>query len=83
MNHFFKILSLITLITLFFGCDSDLREQNKEYQKEISKRQTNSFEYFKSTDEKIDNTFDKKSFMYPYIHIYIFLKIIIQGYLFH
>lgn len=72
MNHFFKILSLITLITLFFGCDSDLREQNKEYQKEISKRQTNSFEYFKSTDEKIDNTFDKKKFYVPvYSHLYI------------
>ncbi len=72
MNNFFKSLSLIILTTLFFGCDNNLREQNKEYQKEILKRQSNNFEHFKITDEKIDNTFDKKKFYVPvYSHLYI------------
>ena len=72
MNNSFKILSLFIFITLFYGCDNNFKEQNKEYQKEISKRQSTSFEYFKSTDEKIDNSFDKKKFYVPvYSHLFL------------
>jgi hypothetical protein len=72
MNKLLKILYFFTFIILFYGCNNDFREQNEEYQKEILKRKTNSFEYFKSTDEKIDNTFDRKKFYVPvYSHLYI------------
>ena len=45
MNNLFKILYCSAFIILFYGCDNDFREQNEEYQKEILKRKTNSFEY--------------------------------------
>jgi len=45
MNKLLKILYFFTFIILFYGCNNDFREQNEEYQKEILKRKTNSFEY--------------------------------------
>jgi hypothetical protein len=45
MNKLLKILCFLAFIILFYGCDNDFREQNEEYQKEILKRKTNSFEY--------------------------------------
>ena len=59
MKIFLKSLFLFFFVLLFSGCN-DLKEQNEEFKKEISKRQNNSYEYFQSTNEKIDNTFDKK-----------------------
>ena len=55
MNNLLKILYCSAFMILFYGCDNDFREQNEEYKQEILKRKTNSFEYFKSTDEKIDS----------------------------
>jgi hypothetical protein len=71
MKIFLKSLFLFFFVLLFSGCN-DLKEQNEEFKKEISKRQNNSYEYFQSTNEKIDNTFDKKTFYVPvYSHIYV------------
>ena len=72
MKIFFKSLFPFLFVVLFLGCNDDLKEQNEEFKKEISKRQSNSYEHFQSTNEKIDNTFDKKRFYVPvYSHIYV------------
>lgn len=71
MKIFFKSLFPFLFVVLFLGCNDDKKEQ-EEFKKEISKRQSNNYEHFQSTNEKIDSTFDKKRFYVPvYSHIYI------------
>ena len=72
MKIILKSLSLFLFAILFFGCDSDNKQQTEEFKKEISKRQSNTYEHFQLTNEKIDSTFDKKKLYVPvYSHVYI------------
>ena len=72
MRFFLQSFYLFIVVGLFLGCDSDNRQQTEDFKKEISKRQSNSYEYFQITNEKIDATFDKKKFYVPvYSHVYI------------
>ena len=72
MKIFLKSLFPFLFVILFLGCNDDFKEQNEEFKKEIAKRQNNSYEHFQSTNEKIDSSFDKKSFYVPvYSHIYV------------
>lgn len=69
MKIFFKSFFLFLFVILFFGCD-DIQTKN-EVKQDIYIRQ-NIYEYFQSTNEKIDNTFNRKKFYIPaYSHIYI------------
>lgn len=72
MKIFFKSFFLFLFVILFFGCD-DIQTKN-EVKQDIYIRQ-NIYEYFQATNEKIDNTFNRKSFIFQHIHIYIFLRI--------
>lgn len=69
---FLKSLYLFIVAVLILGCDSDNRQQTEDFKKEISKRQSNNYEYFQVTNEKIDASFEKKKFYVPvYSHVYI------------
>lgn len=69
---FFKSLCMFIVVGLILGCGSDNRQQTEDFKKEISKRQSNSYEYFQVTNEKIDASFEKKKFYVPvYSHVYI------------
>jgi hypothetical protein len=72
MRATLKTLSLFLFIISFSGCNSDNKQQAEEFKKEISKRQSNTYEHFQLTNEKIDSTFDKKKLYVPvYSHVYI------------
>ena len=69
MKIFFKSFFLFLFVILFFGCD-DIQTKD-EVKQDIYIRQ-NIYEYFQATNEKIDNTFNRKKFYIPaYSHIYI------------
>ena len=42
MKNILRGLSLFLFVILFFGCDSDNKQQTEEFKKEISKRQNNN-----------------------------------------
>ena len=72
MKNILRSLSLFLFVILFFGCDSDNKQQTEEFKKEISKRQNNTYEHFQVATEKIDATFEKKKIYVPvYSHVYI------------
>ena len=72
MKFFLQSFYIFIVIGLFLGCDNDNRQQTEQFRKEISKRQSNSYEYFQITNEKIAPTFEKKKFYVPvYSHVYI------------
>ena len=72
MKKNLKEILLVLVALSFFGCgESSNKQANDGIKAEISKRE-NSNTYFKSTDEKIDNSFDKKKFYVPvYSHLFL------------
>lgn len=72
MKNFSKSLLIFLSLILFLGCEGSQKQQGKNSKVEINKRQNSTYEYFKATDEKIDDTFNKKGFYVPvYSHIYL------------
>ena len=70
MKKNLKNILLVLLTISFLGCSEENRSNDGKIA-EIIKRQ-NSNTYFKSTDEKIDSTFEKKKFYVPvYSHLFL------------
>lgn len=66
-----KSLLVFLFIVLFLGCD-DLKQKDEELKKDTTNRQSNTYEHFQKTNERIDTTFDRKNFYIPaYSHVYI------------
>lgn len=72
MKVFFKSFFVFSFVILFLGCNNDAQQQNEEFKRDIINRQNNTYEYFQMTNEKIDDTFDRKMIYVPvYSHVYI------------
>lgn len=71
MKKSFNFIYLLLLVFTFTACNNEIKQTQEEYKKEISKRQSNNYEYFLATDEKVDNSFIKNVFYVPvYSHIF-------------
>lgn len=66
-----KNIFFLTLIVFLIGCEDDIKQTQKEYRKEIDKRQSNKYEHFIQTNTIIDDRFEKHEYYVPvYSHIF-------------